>query len=224
MKTHEICIVGCGAIGSLFAAHLARAGEVEVFAFDVARRPRRRHPAARPAPLRRGRLHRAPARDHRCRRDSALRLRHCRDQEHAHAPAPSRQPRASSTTTAPSARCRTASATKRSSPSTCATSFAAPRFPPDTSIEPGHVGFDIQRRHLDRPVRADRHADGAVDGTRRPDHARRHEHHRPGRRARRAVDQADLQRRHQSRRRAHATASRRGDVLPADRRTVRRAH
>src|SRR5512146_3217370 len=31
----KICIIGCGAIGSLFAAHLARAGEAEVFAFDV---------------------------------------------------------------------------------------------------------------------------------------------------------------------------------------------
>ncbi len=31
----RICIVGCGAIGSLFAAHLARAGEAEVYAFDV---------------------------------------------------------------------------------------------------------------------------------------------------------------------------------------------
>lgn len=33
----RICIVGCGAVGSLFAAHLAQAGETEVFAFDVAR-------------------------------------------------------------------------------------------------------------------------------------------------------------------------------------------
>ena len=33
----KICIIGCGAVGSLFAAHLAKAGEVEVFAFDVSR-------------------------------------------------------------------------------------------------------------------------------------------------------------------------------------------
>jgi len=32
----RICIVGCGAVGSLFAAHLARAGEAEVWAYDVA--------------------------------------------------------------------------------------------------------------------------------------------------------------------------------------------
>lgn len=31
----RICVVGCGAVGSLFAAHLARAGECEVWAYDV---------------------------------------------------------------------------------------------------------------------------------------------------------------------------------------------
>jgi 2-dehydropantoate 2-reductase len=33
----KICIVGCGAIGSLFAAHLARLEDVEVHAFDISR-------------------------------------------------------------------------------------------------------------------------------------------------------------------------------------------
>lgn len=32
----KVCIVGCGAVGSIFAAHLARAGEAEVYAYDVA--------------------------------------------------------------------------------------------------------------------------------------------------------------------------------------------
>ena len=31
----KICIIGCGAVGSLFAAHLARGGEAEVWAYDV---------------------------------------------------------------------------------------------------------------------------------------------------------------------------------------------
>ena len=31
----KICIIGCGAVGSLFAAHLAKAGEAEVWAYDV---------------------------------------------------------------------------------------------------------------------------------------------------------------------------------------------
>ncbi len=33
----KICIVGCGALGSVFAAHLARMSELEVFAYDVSR-------------------------------------------------------------------------------------------------------------------------------------------------------------------------------------------
>ena len=35
MPRIRICIVGCGAVGSLFAAHLARAGEAEIWAYDV---------------------------------------------------------------------------------------------------------------------------------------------------------------------------------------------
>jgi 2-dehydropantoate 2-reductase len=31
----KICIVGCGAVGSLFAAHLAKAAEAEIWAYDV---------------------------------------------------------------------------------------------------------------------------------------------------------------------------------------------
>lgn len=31
----RICIVGCGAVGSLFAAHLAKSGEAEIWAYDV---------------------------------------------------------------------------------------------------------------------------------------------------------------------------------------------
>ncbi len=31
----KICIIGCGAVGSLFAAHLAKTGEAEVWVYDV---------------------------------------------------------------------------------------------------------------------------------------------------------------------------------------------
>ncbi len=31
----RVCVIGCGAVGSLFAAHLARKGEVEIWAYDV---------------------------------------------------------------------------------------------------------------------------------------------------------------------------------------------
>ena len=33
----KVCVVGCGAVGSIFAAHLARGGEAEVYAYDVAK-------------------------------------------------------------------------------------------------------------------------------------------------------------------------------------------
>jgi 2-dehydropantoate 2-reductase len=33
--TTRVCIVGCGALGSIFAAHLARLSDVEVHAFDI---------------------------------------------------------------------------------------------------------------------------------------------------------------------------------------------
>jgi 2-dehydropantoate 2-reductase len=33
----RVAIVGCGAIGSLFAAHLAQAGRCEVWAYDLDR-------------------------------------------------------------------------------------------------------------------------------------------------------------------------------------------
>ena len=35
MTLLKICIIGCGAVGSLFAAHLAQKGEAEVWAYDV---------------------------------------------------------------------------------------------------------------------------------------------------------------------------------------------
>jgi 2-dehydropantoate 2-reductase len=31
----KVCVIGCGAVGSLFAAHVARAGEAEVWAYDL---------------------------------------------------------------------------------------------------------------------------------------------------------------------------------------------
>jgi 2-dehydropantoate 2-reductase len=33
----RICVIGCGAVGSIFAAHLARKGEAEIYAYDVAK-------------------------------------------------------------------------------------------------------------------------------------------------------------------------------------------
>jgi ketopantoate reductase len=33
----KVCVVGCGAAGSTFAAHLVRRGEVDVYAYDIAK-------------------------------------------------------------------------------------------------------------------------------------------------------------------------------------------
>ena len=43
----RICIVGCGAVGSLFAANLATLDDVEVWAFDLAAGARGRDQRAR---------------------------------------------------------------------------------------------------------------------------------------------------------------------------------
>ena len=48
--TVRVCVVGCGAIGSLYAAHLARLDDVEVWAVDPYAAPRRRASRTRGRP------------------------------------------------------------------------------------------------------------------------------------------------------------------------------
>ena len=60
----RVCVVGCGAVGSLFAANLAQLDDVEVWAYDLARAHVRGDQRARPAAVgrrRRGRRLRATA-------------------------------------------------------------------------------------------------------------------------------------------------------------------
>ena len=80
----RVCIVGCGAVGSLFAANLGTLDDVEVWAYDLARdhveainRDGLRLTGA-------GDVRRHGARDGRRRRAPGLRLRHRRDQGDAH--------------------------------------------------------------------------------------------------------------------------------------------
>ena len=112
----RVCVVGCGAVGSLFAANLARSttsrsGRTTSTATTSTRSTRR------PAAVRRRRRRRPSARHGRRRRAPAVRLRDRRDEGDAHLGRRSRRPRTRSPTAA-SRRCRTASATRRRSPST----------------------------------------------------------------------------------------------------------
>ena len=80
----RVCIVGCGAVGSLFAANLGTLDDVEVWAYDLARdhvEAINRDGLRLTGAARRGRR---GARDGRRRRAPGLRLRHRRDQGDAH--------------------------------------------------------------------------------------------------------------------------------------------
>ena len=80
----RVCIVGCGAVGSLFAANLATLDDVEVWAYDLAQahvdainRDGLRLTGA-------GEVLGHPQRDERCLRAAAVRLRHRRHEGDAH--------------------------------------------------------------------------------------------------------------------------------------------
>ncbi len=81
-RAMKVCVVGCGAVGSIFAAHLARAGEAEVYAFDVSKE----HVDAIAQGLRLSGAadFTAPARHDRRGIRSRLRLRYCRHQMHSY--------------------------------------------------------------------------------------------------------------------------------------------
>ena len=113
-RTVRICIVGCGAVGSLFAANLANLDDVEVWAYDL---DKAHVDAINLSGLQltgAGEVLGSPPCDDRCRRVAAVRLRHRRHQGDAHGGRDRRDARTRSPT-APSRRCRTGSATRRRS-------------------------------------------------------------------------------------------------------------
>ena len=140
----RVCIVGCGAVGSLFAANLASLEDVEVWAYDLAREhvdainehglrltgsgggARDRHP-----------------RDRRRRRAPALRVRDRRDEGDAHR-GRDRGDRARVRGRRRRARFRTASATRRGSRRTSRGSSAGTTFPAGKILEPGVVQWDVK--------------------------------------------------------------------------------
>ena len=219
----KVLVVGCGAIGSLFAAHLAKGGEVEVYAFDASQP----HVDA-------------------INRDG-LRLSGAADLHVKLAKAstdPAELPVCDYGIVATKA-IHTATAIKAAArcfddnSAVCSVQngvgneeiiaehvkyvIRGTTFPCRTYRRARTRRLRHQGRHLDRPVRAVEHADGARRRAGRLHDARRHEHDRVARRARRAVDQADLQRGDESGGRADPAASWRGVALSADRRIVRGA-
>ena len=79
----KICIIGCGAVGSLFAAHLAK-GRGRSLGLRRLERSRRSHPHERSAHFRSRRVHRETECHQRSQRTAALRLWHRRHQSHPH--------------------------------------------------------------------------------------------------------------------------------------------
>ena len=111
----RVCIVGCGAVGSLFAANLASLDDVEVWAYDLAREHVRRDQRARAAADRSGggARDRDPAR--RPTRPSCPPASSGSSRRRRCTPRPRSRPPRTRSPTAPSPRCRTASATRRGS-------------------------------------------------------------------------------------------------------------
>ena len=164
----RVCVVGCGAVGSLFAANLATLDDVEVWAYDLARdhvdainRDGLRLTGA-------GDVVGPAARDDRRRRAAAVRLRASSRRRRCTPTPRSPRPRTRSRTAA-SRPCRTGSATRRCSPRTCERVIRGTTFPAGKLVEPGVVQWDVKGDTTLRPVRgAGRRRSPRSSGSPRP--------------------------------------------------------
>ena len=139
----RVCIVGCGAVGSLFAANLGDARRRRGVGLRPGARPRRRDQPRRPAADRRRRRRRhgrarRPTRPS-CRRATSGSSRRRRCTPTARSPRPRTRSR-----TAASPRCRTGSATRRCSPRTVERVIRGTTFPAGKLVEPGVVQWDVK--------------------------------------------------------------------------------
>ncbi len=155
----KICVIGCGAVGSLFAAHLAKAGEAEVWAYDVWKE----HTDA----IQQNGLRLSGAADFTARLNAtsdaqsiaALRLRHRRHEGDPH----SRRHRSGSTHLRRpqrglfgAERCRK----RRNHRRACEVRDSRHHVSRRASDRTRTHRFRHPRRHLDRAVRAHQHSDG----------------------------------------------------------------
>ena len=219
-RMKKVLVVGCGAIGSLFAAHLAKGGEVEVYAFDVSQS----HIDA----INRDGLRLSGAAEMHVRLAGA-------------STDPAKLPICDYGVVATKA-IHTASAIK--SAARCFDQDSAvssvqngvgneeliaehvkyvirgTTFPAGHIAEPGHVGFDIKGDTWIGPFEPTNTPMDRVHELAGLYHARRHEHDSARRCTRRPMDEADLQCGHQSCRRAHASPSWSSDAFRTDGRVV----
>ena len=166
----RVCVVGCGAVGSLFAANLAHARRRR----GLGLRPSQEHVDAINANgLRlsgRRRRGRPAARDHRRRRAAAVRLRDRRDEGHAHRAAIAATAHAfADGAVAPS---RTAPATRRSIAEHVERVIRGTTFPAGKMLEPGHVQWDMKGDTTIGPFEPKPGGDGRDRAARRRLHAR----------------------------------------------------
>ena len=202
----RICIVGCGAVGSLFAANLANLDDVEVWAYDLDK--------AHVDAINKNGLQLVGAGEvsgARGRRAIASELPPC---DFGIVATKAMHTEAAIAATAHafagvrSRRCRTASATRRRSPRTSSRVIRGTTFPAGKILAPGVVQWDVKGDTTlgpfePKPARGgrDRAAGGRLHACRHADACRR-------RCAARAVAQGDLQRRDQPDRRAHGSDAR----------------
>ena len=200
----RVCIVGCGAVGSLFAANLAPLDDVEVWAYDLAQRARRRDQRARAAAVRRRRGARDPlhATTRRC-RAAAVRLRNRGDEGDAHRGGDrgdcARLRRRRRGVGPERGRQRGGDRARTSSRVIRGTTFPAGKL-----LEPGHVQWDVKGDTTFGPFEPSA-GDAAeeIERARGRLHARRHAGRGGRGRPAGPVAEGDLQRLHEPDRRAH---------------------
>ena len=197
----RICIVGCGAVGSLFAANLATLDDVEVWAFDLFQ--------AHVDAINRDGLRLSGAGDVHARLQAtsdAAALPPCdfgivaTKAMHADAAIAAT---AHAFADGAVASVMNGVGNEETLARHVARVIRGTTFPAGKLLEPGHVQWDVKGDTTFSPVRAGACDRGRGRGARRCLHARRHAVGGRRRRAPGAVAQGDLQRLHQPDRRAH---------------------
>ena len=206
----RICIVGCGAVGSLFAANLGTLDDVEVWAYDLARdhvdainRDGLRLTGAGDVVGRCARRPTPPS----CPPATSASSRRRRCTPTARSPRPRTRSRTGSVATV-----QNGIGNEEVLARHCERVIRGTTFPAGKVIEPGVVQWDVKGDTTLRAVRGQARRARRDRAARRRLHARRDADQRRRRRARPAVAQGDLQRRDEPARRADRAHARRASA------------